>query len=82
LTPLSLVRQRTNDAIIDGDTQVDLPKLERGGVDAIVLAAFVSSGPRERDKIKAARAELETKLNAIRSIPVWYPERTLLARPI
>ena len=68
-----------HDAAIDGDTQVDLPKLERGGFGAVNLAVFIASGPRTPDKIAAARADMETKLAAIREIPEKYPKRALLA---
>jgi membrane dipeptidase len=68
-----------HDPAIDGDTQVDLPKLERGGLDAAVLAVFVSNGPRTPDKIAAAAIEAETKLNAIRAITTHYPDRAALA---
>lgn len=71
--------QGAHAANVDGDTQVDLPKLERGGVGAIVLAVFISSGPRTPDKTAAARADMETKFAAIRAAPRIFPERALLA---
>jgi membrane dipeptidase len=35
-----------SDPGIDGETQVDLPKLEHGGVDAAVFAVFAKQGRR------------------------------------
>ncbi|MGR4863209.1 dipeptidase [Caulobacter sp. LARHSG274] len=65
---------------IDGDGQVDLPKLERGQVDAAVLAVFVPQGPRTPEGYAKARADADTKLAAIRAIAERHPDRALLAR--
>lgn len=64
---------------LDGDGQVDLPKLERGQVDAVVLAVFVPQGPRTADGVAKARQDADAKLAAIRAIPQRYPDRTVLA---
>jgi membrane dipeptidase len=63
----------------DGDGQVDLPKLERGQVDAAVLAVFVPQGPRTPEGFAKARRDADTKLAAIRAIPERYPDRAVLA---
>jgi membrane dipeptidase len=68
-----------HDAAVDGDGQVDLPKLERGQVDAVVLAVFTPQGPRTPEGYAKARAETDAKLAAIRDIPKKYPERAVLA---
>jgi membrane dipeptidase len=64
---------------LDGDGQVDLPKLERGQVDAAVLAVFVPQGPRTPEGVAKARQDADTKLAAIRAIPERYPDRAVLA---
>jgi membrane dipeptidase len=68
-----------NDPGIDGDTQVDLPKLERGGVDAAVFAVFAKQGKRTSEGLIKARAEADRKLLAIRDIPLRYPKQAALA---
>lgn len=67
------------DAARDGDGQVDLPKLERGQVDAAVLAVFVSQGPRTPEGYAKARADADTKLAAIRAVAERHPDRAVLA---
>lgn len=64
---------------IDGDGQVDLPKLERGQVDAAVLAVFVPQGPRTPEGYAKAKADADTKLAAIRAIAEVHPDRAVLA---
>jgi membrane dipeptidase len=64
---------------IDGDGQVDLPKLERGQVDAAVLAVFVPQGPRTPEGYAKAKADADTKLAAIRAIAELHPDRAVLA---
>jgi membrane dipeptidase len=64
---------------LDGDGQVDLPKLERGQVDAAVLAVFVPQGPHTPEGVAKARQDADTKLAAIRAIPERYPDRAVLA---
>ena len=68
-----------HDAALDTDGQVDLPKLERGQVDAVVLAVFTPQGPRTPEGYAKARAETDAKLAAIRAIPEKYPDRAVLA---
>ncbi|WP_165186469.1 dipeptidase [Caulobacter soli] len=65
---------------VDGDGQVDLPKLERGQVDAAVLAVFVSQGPRTPEGYAKARQDADAKLAAIIAIPQRYPDRAVPAR--
>jgi len=69
----------TNDPGRDGAGQVDLPKLERGGVGAVVLAVFVQQGPRTPDKVTEARAIADAKLKAIRDVAAKYPDRVEIA---
>ncbi len=65
---------------LDGDGQIDLAKLERGQVDAAVLAVFVPQGPRTPEDIAKARHNADAKLAAIRALPERYPDRMVLAR--
>ncbi|UAL11750.1 dipeptidase [Caulobacter segnis] len=71
--------QGAHDAANDGDTQVDLPKLERGQVDAAVLAVFTPQGPRTPEGYAKARAETDAKLAAIKAVAQRYPDRAQLA---
>jgi membrane dipeptidase len=68
-----------HEVAVDGDGQIDLPKLERGEVDAAVLAVFVSQGPRTTEGYAKARQDADTKLAAIRAIPERHPDRAVLA---
>ena len=68
-----------HDAAVDGDGQVDLPKLKRGGVGAIVLAVFVQQGPRTPEGIAKARGEADTKLKAIHTAADHHPDQAELA---
>ncbi|HEX3451019.1 MAG TPA: dipeptidase [Isosphaeraceae bacterium] len=68
-----------NDPGIDGSTQVDLPKLERGGVDAAVFAVFAKQDKRTPGGLLKAKAEADRKLKAILDIPRRYPHQAALA---
>lgn len=63
----------------DGDSQVDLPKLERGGVDAAVFSVAVLSGPRTPEAIAEGRRQAETLLRTIHGIAGRNPGRAELA---
>jgi membrane dipeptidase len=64
---------------INGETQVDLPKLERGGVGAAVFAVFAKQGRRTPQGLVKAREEADRKLKAILDISKRYPQRAALA---
>ena len=68
-----------HDAGVDGDTQVDLPKLARGGVDAAVLAVFAPQGPRTPTGVAEAKRLADAKLAAIRAVAQRHPEKAVLA---
>lgn len=61
------------------DSRVDLPRLEKGGVDAIVLAVAVGPGPRDTAGVAAARREADEKLARIKTIAASDPARIGLA---
>ncbi len=63
----------------DGGSRVSLPRLNAGGVDAIVLSLAVGPGPRDAAGISAARAEVNAKLTTIREWIAADPERAGLA---
>ncbi|WP_454760546.1 dipeptidase [Caulobacter segnis] len=69
----------TFDPAVDGDGQVDLPKLERGQVDAAVLAVFVSQGLRTPEGYAKAKSDADAKLAAIRAVAQRHPDRAVLA---
>lgn len=52
----------------DGGSRTSIDKLTAGGVDAIVLSVAVGPGPRDAARVKAARAEADTKLAKIKAI--------------
>lgn len=62
------------------DSRVDLPRLEKGGVDAIVLAVAVGPGPRDVPGVAAARREVDEKLARIKAFASSDPARIGLAR--
>ncbi len=68
-----------NDPGVDGKSQIDLPKLERGGVDAAVLAVFAWQQARTPEQDAIAMATGREKLAAIRRLTEWYPSRVGLA---
>jgi len=68
-----------HDAGVDGDTQVDLPKLARGGVDSAFLAVFAPQGPRTPEGVAEARRISDTKLEAIRAVAEKHPDKATLA---
>ncbi|MBJ7438852.1 MAG: dipeptidase [Sphingopyxis sp.] len=61
------------------DSRVDLPRLEKGGVDAIVLAVAVGPGPRDAAGVAAARREADEKLARIKTLAASDPARIGLA---
>lgn len=63
----------------DGGSRVSLPRLDAGGVDAIVLSLAVGPGPRDAAGISAARADVDAKLAVIRDWIAAHPERLGLA---
>lgn len=66
---------------LDGrDSRVDLPHLEKGGVDAIILAVAVGPGPRDAAGVAAARREADEKLARIKAFAASDPVRAGLAR--
>lgn len=63
----------------DGQTFSEIAKLKAGGVDALVYAVAVSTGPRTPEAYVAARAEADAKLAAIRKIAADNPKDVAIA---
>lgn len=65
---------------VDGARQVDLPKMERGGVDAAVFTVFAWQKARTVEEDAIAVATGQAKREAIRSMAAGAPSRIGLAR--
>lgn len=63
----------------DGKSFSEVSKLKAGGVDALVYAVAVSTGPRSDEGYQAARAEADEKLAAIRKIAADNPRDVAIA---
>ncbi|MET0338060.1 MAG: membrane dipeptidase, partial [Caulobacter sp.] len=64
----------------DGSSFTSLEKLKTGGVDALVYAVAVSTGPRTAQGYSAAKAEADAKLAAIQALPAQSGGRLQIAR--
>ena len=69
-----------NDAGSDTKGQLDLPKLERGGLDVATVALFAAPQKRTPENVAAARRQVDTKLAAVRRFVQAHPDRVELAR--
>jgi len=63
----------------DGKTQIDLPKVERGGLKGAALAVFVPQGPRTPEAYAKARQDADKKYALIKAIAEQNPGRAELA---
>lgn len=63
----------------DGKSFSEIEKLRAGGVDALVYAVAVSTGPKTPEGQAAARAEADAKLAAIRKIAADHPADVAIA---
>src|SRR5580704_15603358 len=69
-----------NDAGSETTGQLDLPKLERGGLDVATVALFATPQKRTPDSVAAARRQIDAKLAAIRRFVQAHPDRLEQAR--
>lgn len=76
LLPSTNPRYKTS----DGKSFTSLDKLKTGGVDALVYAVAVSTGPRTKEGYAAAAAEADAKLAAIRALPADSKGEIQIAR--
>lgn len=67
------------EAGIDGPTQFDLVKAQRGLLKGASLAIFVPQGPRTPEATARAREQAEKKYEIITGIAKTYPDRAALA---
>jgi len=69
-----------SDPGVDGFEPVDLPKMERGGLDAAAFAVFAPHGPLDETGYARALEQARTKAAAIRRMALeMYPQRIGLA---
>lgn len=65
---------------VRGDRQVDIPKMEEGGLDAAFFIVYVGQTERTPENYERAKAEAMTKFDAIhRMTEIMYPDRIELA---
>ena len=69
-----------NDGGADTKGQLDLPKLERGGLDVATIALFAAPQKRSLENVAAARRQIDTKLAAVRRFVEAHPDRLEQAR--
>ena len=69
-----------NDGGSDTKGQLDLPKLERGGLDVATIALFATPQKRSAESVAAARRQIDTKLAAVRRFIDAHPDRLEQAR--
>jgi len=63
-----------------GESQVDLPKMEEGGLDAAFFIVYVGQTARTEANYEKAKADAMTKFDAIQRMTEMYPDRIGLAR--
>jgi microsomal dipeptidase-like Zn-dependent dipeptidase len=66
-------------AAIDGKSQLDLPKVARGGLKGAAIAIFVQQGPRTPEGFAKAKADADKKYELIKAIAAQNPDRAAMA---
>lgn len=69
-----------NDVGSDTSMQIDLPKMDRGGLDGALFTNWVLQGERNATGYAKAKADAEIKFAAIERMVSTYPDRIGLAR--
>lgn len=77
--PSGFMREPRFDVGNDTVLLVDLPKMQRGGLDATFLVIFVEQGPLTPEGYANAVAQAERKYSAIELMLQKYPQRIRLA---
>ncbi len=77
--PLDYMREARFDVGTDTPLQVDLGKMERGGLDAAFFVIYVGQGPLTAEGYADAIAQAERKYSAIELMLQRYPDRIALA---
>src|SRR5690606_34127222 len=73
--PLDYMRDPRFDVGTDTPLQVDLGKMERGGLDAAFFVIYVGQGPLTPEGYAKAVAQAERKYSAIEMMLEKYPDR-------
>src|SRR5690606_9582838 len=73
--PLDYMRDPRFDVGTDTPLQVDLGKMERGGMDAAFFVIYVGQGPLTPEGYAKAVAQAERKYSAIEMMLEKYPDR-------
>ena len=66
-------------AAVDGKSQLDLPKVTRGGLKGAAIAIFAQQGPRTPEGFAKARADAEKKYELIKAFATQNPDKAALA---
>lgn len=69
-----------NDVGQDTSMQVDLPKMDRGGLDGALFVSWVLQEGRTPSSYAKVRGDADIKFSAIEKMAATYPERIGLAR--
>ena len=77
--PLDYMREQRYDVGGDSALQVDLGKMERGGLDAAFFVIYVGQGPLTPEGYADAVAQADRKYSAIHLMVDKYPDRIRLA---
>jgi len=78
--PLDYMRDPRFDVGGDTPLQVDLGKMEHGGLDAAFFVVYVGQGPLTPEGYAKAMAQADRKFSAIAMMLEKYPDRIRLAR--
>jgi membrane dipeptidase len=72
--------RRAYDPSVDGDQQVDFPKMRRGGLDCAFFIVYVGQGDNDAAGFARARREAFAKFDAIDRMCARFPDEVELAR--
>jgi len=69
-----------NDVGYETSMQIDLPKMDGGGLDGAIFVVWVPQQGRTPEAYAKARADAEQKFSAIEKMAATYPERIEIAK--
>ncbi len=70
---------KKNEPTVDGTSQVDFPKMRRGGLDAAFFIVYVGQGELDADGYALAREQALAKFDAIHRMAERFPDEIALA---